>query len=274
MLRWELPGKDQGPEAGSPHTVWLGMPCIDLNCDIGEGMDSDAAIFPLISSANIACGAHAGDADTMRRSVELALRHQVAIGGHPSYPDRENFGRIDLLGETLRPEELPEILFGQLNLLQQICSEMGTRLHHIKPHGALYNRAAKDAAISGLICQALQQFDASLLLYGLSGSEMQRQAGVYGLSFVSEVFADRTYREDGTLTPRTEAHALIEDPVLAIRQVLMMVREGKVIATTGKEIPLAAATVCLHGDGSHALDFARLIRERLLENGIGVRAPF
>ncbi|HEX9508889.1 MAG TPA: 5-oxoprolinase subunit PxpA [Puia sp.] len=237
---------------------------IDLNCDMGEGMETDAAIFPFISSANIACGYHAGDADTMRRTVELALKHQVAIGAHPSYPDRDHFGRIDILGMTLSPEELPGILVDQLILLQAICDEFGVRLHHVKPHGALYNRAAKDAAVSALICRAIREFDPSLLLYGLSGSQLKKEADRLELSFVSEVFADRTYREDGSLTPRTEPGALIEDPEQAARQVLKMVGDPSILAET----------VCLHGDGSHAAQFARMIHATLSEKGIEIRAPF
>jgi UPF0271 protein len=243
-------------------------------------METDAAIFPFISSANIACGFHAGDAYTMRKTVELALKHQVAIGAHPSYPDRDHFGRVDLLDRKFSVEELPGMVVDQLILLQAICDEFGVQLHHVKPHGALYNRAARDATVSALICRAIREFDPALFLYGLSGSELKKEAGHYGLSFVSEVFADRTYREDGSLTPRTEPDALIEDPQEAIAQVVKMVREGRVgVAASGtgtapKEIPLLAETVCIHGDGSHAAQFARMIHEQLSEKEIIVRAPF
>jgi UPF0271 protein len=236
---------------------------VDLNCDMGEGMETDASIFPFISSANIACGYHAGDADMMRRTVELALKHQVAIGAHPSYPDRDHFGRIDVLGRTLSLEELPGIIVDQLIILQAICDEFGVILHHVKPHGALYNRAAKDAVVSGLICRAIREFDPALLLYGLSGSRLKDEAGHYGLSFVSEVFADRTYQEDGSLTPRTEPNALIEDPEVAIAQVVKMIHTPS----------FQAETICLHGDSSHAAEFARRIHERLSEKKIGIRAP-
>jgi 5-oxoprolinase (ATP-hydrolysing) subunit A len=246
---------------------------IDLNCDMGEGMATDTAIFPFISSANIACGYHAGDADTMRKTVELALKHHVAIGAHPSYPDRDRFGRVDILGTTLSPEELPGIIVDQLILLQAICDEFGVRIHHVKPHGALYNRAAKDGAVSGLICRAIREFDPSLLLYGLSGSQLKKEADRHGLTFVSEVFADRTYQEDGSLTPRTQPDALIEDPEQVTRQVLTMVEEGKVLVAAGQEIPLIAETICLHGDGSHAVEFARMIHMTLSQERIQVRAP-
>ncbi|MBS1659865.1 MAG: LamB/YcsF family protein, partial [Bacteroidetes bacterium] len=201
---------------------------IDLNCDMGEGMDSDASIFPFITSANIACGGHAGDVDTMRRTVELAMRHGVAIGAHPSYVDRAGFGRIDLLGKSISLAELPGQLHEQLLALQNVCREFGVRLRHVKPHGALYNRAAKDTEVCGVINAVIKSIDCSLLLYGLSGSEMQASAELAGLHFVSEVFADRTYRPDGSLTPRTEAHALIEDSNIVLQQALKMVREGVV----------------------------------------------
>ena len=159
---------------------------IDLNCDMGEGMETDAAIFPFVSSANIACGGHAGDADTMRRTVELALRHGVAIGAHPSYPDRGNFGRVDVLGVSLQPGELRSILQEQLDRLQGVCREFGTRMRHVKPHGALYNRAARDTAVAMLIVRAVAGFDDSLLLYGLSGGVMKDVADVAGIRFVSD----------------------------------------------------------------------------------------
>jgi 5-oxoprolinase (ATP-hydrolysing) subunit A len=236
---------------------------IDLNCDMGEGMETDALIFPFISSANIACGGHAGDPDSMRRSVELALQHNVAIGAHPSYPDRAQFGRADILGASLRQEDLPGILSDQLSLLQTVCQEFGVRMHHVKPHGALYNRAARDAELSALICGVVSDFDPTLLVFGLSGSLMAAAAHAAGLGFVNEVFADRTYRADGSLTPRTEPGALIEDPELAVAQALKLVREGRV----------EVETICLHGDGSHAVEFARLIYEAMKAEGIRIAAP-
>jgi len=253
---------------------------IDLNCDMGEGMATDADIFPFISSANIACGGHAGDPDTMRRTIALALEHGVAIGAHPSYPDRENFGRLDILGKPLRPQDLPGLLHEQLHRLQSICREFGTGLLHVKPHGALYNRAAVDPAVAMLIVRAIADFDDSLLLYGLSGSVMRSVADAAGITFVSEVFATRTYQPDGTLTPRSQPGALIEDPAVAVAQVLRMVREGRV-AMSGRsggsgavsdpaEIAITAETVCLHGDGAHAVEFARLIHGSLIAEGIRI----
>jgi UPF0271 protein len=235
-------------------------------------MPTDAAIFPFISSANIACGAHAGDADTMRRTVELALAGGVAIGAHPSYPDRAHFGRVDLLDKTLSRAELQDSLFEQLQLLADVCRGYGVRMQHVKPHGALYNRAAADPAVSGLIGKVVAAFDPGLLLYGLSGSRMEAAAVAAGLRFVSEVFADRSYRPDGSLTPRTEPGALIGDGDAAVAQVLKMVRSG-VVGTASGDIVIRAETVCLHGDGAHAVEFAQLIHGALKTAGIGVKAP-
>ncbi len=252
---------------------------------MGEGMDSDAAVFPFITSANIACGGHAGDDDTMRRTVELAMQYGVAIGAHPSYPDKGNFGRVDILGASgtlpdsgVTLEDLPEIIGEQLQRLAVICRQFGAPMRHVKPHGALYNRAAKDAVISTIICRAILDFDPSLLLYGLSGSEMRKQADVMGLRFISEVFADRTYRPDGSLTPRTLPHALIGDSKLVLQQVLKMVTTGRVdvyikdgIADGSAE--LTAETICLHGDGDHAAEFAEMVHAALVRSGIQVQAP-
>ncbi|HEV2481093.1 MAG TPA: 5-oxoprolinase subunit PxpA [Puia sp.] len=258
--------------ARGPKQAAGGRPSIDLNCDMGEGMATDAAIFPFISSANIACGGHAGDADTMRRTVELALQHGVAIGAHPSYPDRAGFGRVDILGVSLRPEDLTGLLFEQLHRLQSICREFGVRLRHVKPHGALYNRAAVDVAVSSLVVRAIADLDDTLLVYGLSGSVLSSVAETMGVRFVSEVFADRTYRPDGMLTPRSQPHALIADGPLAVAQVLRMVREGVVLAVD-TPVPIRAETVCLHGDGAHAVEFAELIHGALTAEGVRIAAP-
>jgi len=282
-----LPAHDPGSPRTQPYPL-----SIDLNCDMGEGMPTDASLFPFISSANIACGGHAGDDDIMRRTIELALQHNVAIGAHPGYPDRPNFGRIDILGKTLVMADLTDTLIRQIDRLGQIAREFGVTIRHVKPHGALYNRAAKDPTVCHLINAALRSISPNLILYGLSGSEMEQQAAIAGVPFVSEVFADRTYQCDGTLTPRTQPHALIEDPIQAVRQVLKMVHEGRVAAydvppvipavddasalaidTPPHEITLRAETVCLHGDGPHAVSFAKVIHAALLQEGIRIQAP-
>lgn len=244
------------------------MLSIDLNCDMGEGYPNDEQILPFITSVNIACGFHAGDKATMQRTVEAALKNNVAIGAHPSYPGRENFGRTDLLHTTVSLQDLQAIVQEQIVLLQQICSDLGTSLHHVKPHGALYNRAAWDDAAADYICKAICETDQSLLLYGLSGSKMEMAAMTAGLEYVHEVFADRSYQPDGSLTPRSQPNALIEDSAVSLQQVLTMIREGMVKTITGQSIPLKAETICIHGDGAHAVLFAKTIHAALQENNI------
>ena len=261
-----------GPGSAEGASGEVRLPAIDLNCDMGEGMDTDASIFPFLSSCNIACGAHAGDDGTMRRTVGLALRHDVAIGAHPSYPDRENFGRIDVLGKTLSLDDLAPLLREQLQRLQDICHAAGTRLRHVKPHGALYNRAAHDPVVAGIVVRTVAGFDPSLLFYGLSGSEMRRAADAAGLRFVSEVFADRTYQPDGSLTPRSQPDALIDDPGKAVAQVLRMTKQGNVMTSLGS-VSIVAETICLHGDGAHAVEFAGLIHGTLAAEGIRIAPP-
>ncbi|HLX67540.1 MAG TPA: 5-oxoprolinase subunit PxpA [Puia sp.] len=247
------------------------MLTVDLNCDMGEGMSTDDEIFPFISSANIACGGHAGDRGTMRRSVELAMQQDVKIGAHPSYPDRPGFGRTDLPESRLG--NLLADLISQIAALQEVCQEMGVRLHHVKPHGALYNRAARDSVISTIICQAARSIDPSLIIYGLSGSETLRAAGAAGLRFVNEVFADRTYRPDGSLTPRSEPFALIRDPATMLNQVLTMIGRHQVRTRDGTIIRITAETICLHGDGDDPVKFASIIRGALERHEINVAAP-
>ena len=231
-------------------------PFIDINCDMGEGMPTDIALLPFITSANIACGFHAGNGDTIRRTILAALRFNVHVGAHPSFRDRENFGRKEM---HLSADKLYAIVIEQLIKLDLIARETGALLHHVKPHGALYTMAAKDASMARTIAQAVKDFDEGLVLYGLSGSHLISEAGALGLRTASEVFADRTYREDISLTPRSEAGALIKDEETCIRQARQMVHEGTVTTTTGKVVPITAETICIHGDGTHAVAFARAI---------------
>lgn len=247
------------------------MPAIDLNCDLGEGYPADALLMPWISSANIACGYHAGDMDIMKRTVALCMEHGVAIGAHPSYPDRENFGRTDLMDVHLSVQDLPYIIQDQVSLLQEICTQAGAKLHHVKPHGALYNRAAKDKFVAEAICVAIKVIDPNLILYGLSGSDMEAVARITSLRFMREVFADRTYQNDGSLRPRNLAAALISDEEQSLQQVLQIINEGTVRTVDNKIIPMRAETICIHGDGAHAVEFARRIHEELLRNGIAIK---
>jgi UPF0271 protein len=209
----------------------------------------------------------------MQQTVELALKYNVAIGAHPSYPDKENFGRKDLIDVSLRPEDLTDLISEQINRLKTICSRFGTRLQHIKPHGALYNRAAKDRQVSSFICKAILQLDPTLILYGLSGGEMKTEADAFNIKFASEVFADRTYQEDGSLTARSHPHALIENEDQALAQVIQMIKTGTVQSLNGKTIPILAETICLHGDGKNAIVFARIIHEKLKKENIIIIRP-
>ena len=236
------------------------MRTVDLNSDMGEGCPNDAELMRYVSSANIACGYHAGDADTMRRTIDLALADRVAIGAHPGYRDRENFGRTTM---SLPPEEVIDLVAEQIRSLEEICLQRGAKLHHVKPHGALYNQAAKDKDLAAAIAEAVTSFDSNLILYGLSGSYLISEAESAGLNTASEVFADRTYRPDGTLTPRSEPNALITNARQCVEQVIQMVESRTVTATDGSVIGIKADTICVHGDGENAVEFARAIRQAL-----------
>ncbi|MCY1349607.1 hypothetical protein D9M69_358080 [compost metagenome] len=242
---------------------------IDLNADLGEGCGNDEALLALISSANVACGWHAGDAATMVQTVKWALAHGVAIGAHPSYPDRENFGRTEMQRD---PEDVYADMLYQIGALDAIVRAQGGELHHVKPHGALYNQAVRDPALARAIVRAVRDFDADLVFFGLAGSHMIDIAREAGLRVKQEVFADRGYNPDGTLVRRGTPGALHEDEEVALNQTLTMVREKRVRAIDGTWVPIQAETVCLHGDGAHALAFARRIRERLTAEGIAIRA--
>lgn len=242
---------------------------IDLNADLGEGCNTDEMLLTLVSSANIACGWHAGDAQTMRNCVRWALQNHVAIGAHPSFPDRENFGRSNM---QLPPEEIISGMLYQLGALDAIIKAEGGRMTHVKPHGALYNMAAKDAVLANAICAAVRSFNSELAVFGLAGSELIAAARHADLSAVEEVFADRAYQADGSLVSRTQAGAMIEDEAQAIAQTISLVRDKQVTAIDGSTVKVNAQTVCLHGDGAHALSFARTIRARLEQEGISVRA--
>lgn len=242
---------------------------IDLNADLGEGCGNDEALLALISSANIACGWHAGDAATMVQTVKWALERGVAIGAHPSYPDRENFGRTEMQRD---PEHVYADVLYQIGALDAIVRAQGGMLHHVKPHGALYNQAVRDPALARAIVRAVRDFDPDLVFFGLAGSQMIDVAKEAGLRVKQEVFADRGYNADGTLVKRGTPGALHEDEEVALDQTLTMVREQRVRAIDGTWVPIHAETVCLHGDGAHALAFARRIRERLGAEGIAIRA--
>lgn len=242
---------------------------IDLNADLGEGSPHDAELLTLVSSANIACGFHAGDAETMLASIREAIRNNVVVGAHPSFPDRENFGRTAMVLP-------PDIIYGQtlyqVGALAALTHSQGAQLHHVKPHGMLYNQAARDPLLADAIAKAVYALDPALILVGLAGSELIRAAEYYGLSTRQEVFADRGYQADGTLVPRTQVGAMIDDEEQALAQSLLMIESGKVQAITGERINVTAQTLCLHGDGKHALSFARRLRQEFESRNIQVTA--
>lgn len=248
------------------------MISVDLNCDMGESfgawtMGNDAELMNYVSSINIACGFHAGDASTMRKTVETAIAKGVAIGAHPSFPDLQGFGRRNM---SLSPQEVFDVVLYQVAALKGICAASGTNLHHVKPHGALYNQAAKNSELALAIAKSISRLDDALILYGLSGSILVSEAEKIGLKTASEVFADRTYKNDGSLTPRAESNALITETGIASAQVLQMIKDGTVATTDGQTITIKADTICIHGDGQNALQFASAVHQTLIENGVSI----
>ncbi|QGN40478.1 5-oxoprolinase subunit PxpA [Klebsiella oxytoca] len=242
---------------------------IDLNADLGEGCANDSALLQLVSSANIACGFHAGDAVMMLQSVREALKNGVAVGAHPSFPDRDNFGRTAM---QLPPETVYAQTLYQVGALAAIVRAQGGELQHVKPHGMLYNQAAKDPQLADAIAKAVRDVDADLVLVGLAGSELIRAGQRYQLTTRQEVFADRGYLADGSLVPRTQPGALIESEEQSLAQTLEMVQHSRVRSITGEWAHVVAETVCLHGDGEHALDFARRLRAAFAGRNIQVSA--
>ncbi|PDW03589.1 LamB/YcsF family protein [Candidatus Viridilinea mediisalina] len=248
------------------------MDTIDLNCDCGEGfgpwtMGDDAALLPSVSSANIACGGHAGDPDTMRRTLRLAHTLGLNVGAHPSFPDLHGFGRRVL---PMRPDELTNSILAQLGALTALAKAEGVRLHHVKPHGALYNQAAVTPTVAHALVEAVLTFDANLILVALANSALEQVGRAAGLVVAREAFADRAYEPDGTLRPRQLAGAVILDHAQNLAQTLMIVREGQVRTYDGSLIPLQAETICLHGDTPAAAARAAFLRRELEAAGVAV----
>jgi len=250
------------------------MARIDLNCDMGESfgawqMGNDLEILDYVTSANIACGFHAGDPATMHKTVEAALAKGVAVGAHPGLPDLPGFGRRPM---ALSPGEAYDIVVYQVGALAGFAKALGGKLSHVKAHGALYNMAAMDLELSAAIARAVRDVDCELVLFGLAGSETIRAAESAGLRAAAEVFADRTYRDDGSLTPRSCPDALIEDADAAVNQAKRLVIEGRVRSTTGKDVHVRADTLCIHGDQPGALLFVKRIRTELEREGVAISA--
>lgn len=247
------------------------MTTLDFNCDLGEGCGNDAAILPWISSASIACGGHTGDATSMREAIARCLDHGVAIGAHPSFEDREYFGRRAL---TLPPAAIETSVRQQITALAEHCTALGAPLRHVKPHGALYNLAAHQRAIADAIVRAIQSIDASLILYGLANSCLTAAGEAAGLRVAHEVFAERAYDRNGQLAPRGTPGAVIESIETSLTQVRQLLRSGHVTARDGAQVPLRADTLCLHGDRADAPLFARALHEAITADHIHITAPF
>ena len=241
---------------------------IDINCDMGEGVGNEKELMPFISSANIACGYHAGDEKIIWKTIELAMKYKVNVGAHPSFLDKENFGRKEM---NLSYEEIYELVTQQLLLFNEIANSIDVGIHHVKPHGALYNISARDALIAKAIASAIKDFNPGLLLFGLSGSHSISEAKSIGLKTAAEVFADRTYQDDGTLTPRSQPNALIENVNEVAKHVLQMTKEETVTTITGKNLSINAETICIHGDGKEAVLFAKTIYEALKQHNIEIK---
>lgn len=247
---------------------------VDLNCDLGESFGSytignDDQVIPLITSANVACGYHASDPVVMDQTLSMVKEAGIRIGAHPGFPDLMGFGRRNL---SVSPTEAKAYVLYQLGALDAFCRVHGMKMQHVKPHGALYNMAAKDYELSRAICEGIQEFDPQLIVLALSGGELVRAAKDMGLRTALEVFADRAYEEDGSLVNRRKEGAMITDEDLAVARVVRMVKEKKVTAVTGKDIPIQADSVCVHGDGAKALAFVEKIRRALTEEGVEICA--
>jgi UPF0271 protein len=243
---------------------------VDLNSDLGEGAGHDADLFELISSANIATGFHAGDSDSMHAAILAANKRGVAVGAHPSFFDRENFGRKEV---TMPAEEVFDGVAYQLGIFQAIASAVDVQPNHVKPHGALYNMAVRDATLADAIARAIESIDPKLILFAPDKSELARAAEARGLQVAREIFADRNYLNDGWLVPRTRPDALLHDPTEAAERVLRMLREGKVRSIEGQDVAVRGDTICVHGDTPGAVEFARELRTRLEREGVKISPP-
>jgi 5-oxoprolinase (ATP-hydrolysing) subunit A len=248
---------------------------IDINCDMGESygawkMGADAEVMPFVSSANIACGFHGGDPATIRQTVKLAVEHGVAVGAHPSLPDLPGFGRRAM---KISAQDMYDLVVYQAGAVEAFARAAGVRLHHVKCHGALYNMAASDEGLADAMARAVKDLGGGVILYALSNSRMMEAGKNLGIPVAGEVFADRGYAEDGTLTPRGKPGAMIEDAAVAAERALAMVEKGYVVSLSGKPVPVSADTLCLHGDQPGAVSFAKAIRKAFSEHRITVAAP-
>jgi len=235
---------------------------VDLNCDLGEGMEHDEEILPYITSANIACGFHAGDAATMRKTVETAIRLGIKVGAHPGLPDKEGFGRMPM---SVSLDEIKSFVIYQIGALQAFVKIAGGRLNHVKLHGALYNMAAIDYDISKIVADTIYQIDRDIILIGLYNSQMTKAARDVGLRYLNEVFADRAYNNDGTLVSRSKKGAVLDSVDICVARTMRMIKEGKVTSIDGIDIDIHPETICLHGDGEYALLLAKRLHQAIMK---------
>ena len=242
---------------------------IDLNADLGEGDAYDAELLQIVSSCNVACGGHAGDAESMTETVSTAIANGVAVGAHPGYPDRDGFGRVS---GFLRGDALYESLTEQVAELASVAAQLGARLTHVKPHGALYNDAVRDAALADIIARVTSEAPGEPALVGMAGTELQAAAERHGLRFVAEAFIDRAYEPDGTLVPRSEPNAVHQELNVVTTQATTLATDGQVTAHTGDVIEVRADTLCIHGDTPGAAAAARAVRDVLESHGVEIRA--
>lgn len=245
------------------------MAAIDLNADLGEGCGDDEALLAIVSSCNVACGGHAGDAESMARTVRLAVVSGVAVGAHPSYPDREHFGRES---GFMQGNELYESLTAQVTGLADTAANLGAKLVHVKPHGALYNDAVRDAGLADVIARVTAEAPGAPALMGMAGTELEHAAARHGLAFIAEAFIDRAYEPDGTLVSRKEPGAVHEDLNVATTQAMRLATDGEVTARNGEQITVRADTLCIHSDTPGAAEKARAVRDVLESRGVSIRA--
>lgn len=248
------------------------MNAVDLNSDLGESfgpwvMGRDEDVLTFVSSANVACGFHGGDPAVMRRTVRLAAERGVAVGAHPSYPDKVGFGRREM---NCTPDEIYADVLYQIGALRAFCGACGVPLQHVKPHGAMYNTAGRDEAKAAAIAQAVRDAGGGLILLGLAGSALERAAQTAGVRFAAEAFADRGYMDDGSLVPRSRPGAFVTDPDAAAERVVRMVKEGVVQSVNGRSVPLSPQSICLHGDNPAAVEMARPLRKKIEALGIRI----
>lgn len=238
---------------------------IDINCDVGEGLQNEAQLFPFISSCNLACGGHAGDPATMKEVIRLAKKHHIKIGAHPSYPDREHFGRKSM---SLPQEKFKESIRAQVDLLDTLIRDQGASMHHIKAHGALYNDLAKDNELAKIYLECIFHYRDDMPLYVAYGSVIGEEALKMGFEITYEAFGDRNYRKDLSLVPRSQVNAIITDPKLVLKHLLLMIKKGEVQVPQGDLVPIVANTFCIHGDTVSAYEILTYLSEELPKHHI------